>query len=333
MTAVATKVSKVHAARAHAKRDHSPKWDNLEALNDEQYAAKFRDAMKYYNLESSGKELKPKVIDWMALNDYSKEDIAAFKKTKDSRAGLTMGAIASCLLKGMPDVRPGFNKDRSAVEWLRTEITNVLEAGANDTEEVADVKKDAPVIPVVTIQDRIRDQAVGMSDELDAAIDSWIMDPEAFDPKEFKIVNLLRGKGFPAPPPGPRSRNAPPCPPCTASAAGGPCRSGHGPVGGGWRHPAGRGWQQAANDPHGLHRRPRDGPTPLRRRIAAAAEGPGPSWCGGVAPPPDHRQVRPHRGRGVPHWPKRQPGDGEQRPSLRLPEVSERLRWLRLPGG
>jgi endonuclease YncB( thermonuclease family) len=31
--------------------------------------------------------------------------------------------------------------------------------------------------------------------------------------------------------------------------------------------------------------------------------------------------------------PKRQPGDGEQRPGLRLQEVSGRLRWLRLPGG
>jgi hypothetical protein len=34
-----------------------------------------------------------------------------------------------------------------------------------------------------------------MSDEIDAAIDSWIVDPNAFDPKAFKMVSLLRGKG------------------------------------------------------------------------------------------------------------------------------------------
>jgi hypothetical protein len=34
-----------------------------------------------------------------------------------------------------------------------------------------------------------------MSDEIDAAIDSWITDPEAFDPKAFKMLSLLRGKG------------------------------------------------------------------------------------------------------------------------------------------
>jgi len=48
---------------------------------------------------------------------------------------------------------------------------------------------------IVTIQDRIREQAVTMSDEIDAAIDSWIVDPEAFNPKDIKLVNLLRGKG------------------------------------------------------------------------------------------------------------------------------------------
>jgi hypothetical protein len=34
-----------------------------------------------------------------------------------------------------------------------------------------------------------------MSEELDAAIDNFIMDPNAFDPKAFRIVSLLRGKG------------------------------------------------------------------------------------------------------------------------------------------
>jgi len=42
-------------------------------------------------------------------------------------------------------------------------------------------------------------------------------------------------------------------------------------------------------------------------------------WLGrfvGNAPPPDHRQIRTHRGRGVPGWPEHQPGDGEQRPGF-----------------
>jgi len=108
---------------------------------------------------------------------------------------LTMGAIASCLLKGMPDVRAGFNNGKSAVTWLKNEIATIVEAGKYDIETVEEVKGAKPQAQVISIQDRIRDQAVAMSDEIDAAIDSWIMDPEAFDPKAIKLVSLLRGKG------------------------------------------------------------------------------------------------------------------------------------------
>jgi hypothetical protein len=181
--------------RENAKRDLSPKWDGAEEMSPTEYAAHFRDAMKYYRLESSGKELKPKVIDWMGRNDYTRDQIQAFKKTKDWRCNLTMGAIASCLLKGMPAVKQGFNNNNSSAEWLKTQIADAVEAGRWDIEEVEVVKAAKAVAPVMNIQDRIREQAVGMSDEIDAAIDSWIVDPNAFDPKAFKMVSLLRGKG------------------------------------------------------------------------------------------------------------------------------------------
>ena len=181
--------------RENAKRDLSPKWDGAEEMSPTEYAAHFRDAMKYYRLESSGKELKPKVIDWMGRNDYTRDQIQAFKKTKDWRCNLTMGAIASCLIKGMPAVKQGFNNNNSSAEWLKTQIADAVEAGRWDIEEVEVVKAAKAVAPVMNIQDRIREQAVGMSDEIDAAIDSWIVDPNAFDPKAFKMVSLLRGKG------------------------------------------------------------------------------------------------------------------------------------------
>ena len=182
--------------RENAKRDHSPKWDNTAEMTPANYAAHFRSALKYYNLETSAKELKVKVIDWMGGNEYSRDQIQSFKKTKDWRCHLTMGSIAACLLKGMPDIKEGFNNNKSSVQWLKNEIAKVIEEGKNDLEEVV-VDKNATKVTahIVNIQDRIRDQAVAMSDELDEAIDSWIIDPETFDPKSFKITNLLRGKG------------------------------------------------------------------------------------------------------------------------------------------
>lgn len=190
----AKKITSV-SIRENAKRDHSPQWDGVADMTVEQYAAHFRSAMKYYNLETSAKDLKVKVIDWMGRNDYNKDQIQDFKKTKDWRCHLTMGAIASCLLKGMPDVREGFNNGKSAVAWLKNEITKIVEAGQYDIEVVVEEKGSKPQPQVINIQDRIREQAVSMSDEIDEAIDSWIMDPEAFDPKAIKLVSLLRGKG------------------------------------------------------------------------------------------------------------------------------------------
>ena len=181
--------------RENAKKDHSPKWDGTDQFTGAKFTSHFQQAMSYYNLNNSSKDLRPKVIDWMARNDYSKDDITAFKNTKEWRTGSTMGALASCLLRGMPVVHEGFNKGKNSGSWLRKEIAKVIEAGQFDVLPVAATVAIKPPEFVMTIQDHIREQAGMMSEEIDAAIDKFIMDPEAFDPKAFKMVSLLRGKG------------------------------------------------------------------------------------------------------------------------------------------
>ena len=182
--------------RQNKGRDLSPKWDGAGDWDGAKFTKNFRLSMEFYRLEKTGKELKPSVINWMAINGYDKEDIAAFKKTKDNRCGMTMGGIAACLLRGMPEVHQGFNQGRDTAQWLRNEIAKVVTEGKDDIDESDDSPKvEKPAVYVPNIQERLREAAGGMSEELDIAIDAWIMDPEAFDPKAFKIVNLLRGKG------------------------------------------------------------------------------------------------------------------------------------------
>ena len=183
--------------RENAKRDYSPKWDGAETWNETQFLRHFHQAMAWYRLEKSAKELKPSVINWMGANGYDKATIKAFKDTKDSRCGTTMGAVAACLLKGMPSTHAGFNNGRDTATWLGKEIAKVIEQGSDD-----EVESDEPVKAVKTaevyvpsIQDRLREAAGGMSEEIDAAIDAWITDPESFNPKDIKVVNLLKGKG------------------------------------------------------------------------------------------------------------------------------------------
>jgi hypothetical protein len=194
---MATTSKKITAVtvRENKGRDMSPKWNDAETMTTDQFLRHFRNSMDWYRLESTGKELKPKVISWMSQNGYSKEDIAEFKATRDSRCNTTMGGIAANLLKGMPDVREDFNNGRSTVAWLKDAIKRTIDDGRNDVadaEELAEAK--TPTAPVASIQARVRDAAFKMTEEIEDALEMFAEDPEAFDPKSFKVLNLLKGK-------------------------------------------------------------------------------------------------------------------------------------------
>jgi len=196
-----TRVTKaqVIAHRTRATKDLSPSWEGCETWNADQFSRFFRNSMDYYRLESSGKDLKPKVINWMSANGYTKEQIKTFKDTKDHRCNSTMGAIAANLLRGMPAVRADFNEGRNTAQWLGAAITKVIEEGKFDIEpEIVVEKSSGPVIVQPSIQDRLREAAARMCEEIEDAIEGFSQDPEAFDPKAFKLLNLLRGKGVKA---------------------------------------------------------------------------------------------------------------------------------------
>lgn len=188
---MATKAKHLAEARASKGKDFSPKWDGHEAWDTNQFLRQFHIAMSWYRLESSGKELKPKVINWMSQNGYTKEQIAEFKKTKDNRCGTTVGAIAACLLKGMPAVRADFNDGRSSAVWLGQSIAKIVSEGKDDTDDSEEIEV-KPIGPVVSIQDRVREASYKMTEEIETAIEAFQTDPETFDPKAFKVLNLLK---------------------------------------------------------------------------------------------------------------------------------------------
>jgi hypothetical protein len=117
--------------RQNKARDMSPKWDGADEWNAEQFTRHFRYSMEWYRLESSVKELKPKLVEWMHDNGYDRVDINAIRKTKDKYFNGTMVGVAACLVKGMPAIHAGFNQGRDTEVWLRKEIEKVLEAGAD----------------------------------------------------------------------------------------------------------------------------------------------------------------------------------------------------------
>jgi len=192
---LATKLKKASIAiREKAKRDYSPNWVGCEAWDETEFLRYFHSAMQYYRMESSGKELKVKVIEWMNKNGYDKKTVQSFKKTKDNRCGMTVGAVAACLLRGMQSTRTDFNKGRDTATWLGAEIAKIIDEGKDDIDESGVVVEAKPAGPVVTIQERVRDAAMLMTDEIEKAYENFQMDPENFDPKAFKVLNLLKSQ-------------------------------------------------------------------------------------------------------------------------------------------
>lgn len=176
-----------------SKGKNFPKWQGHEDWTADQFGRHFSDSMSYYRLEFANKDFKPFVLQWMKSNEYTDNQIDLTRKFKDHRFGGTLGAIATALVSGMPDVRSDFNNGKNTAQWLKTQINHMLENGKNDTSTDDEEVNAAPKV-MVNIQERLQEVAARMTEDIDLAIDSFISDPESFDPKAFKIINMLKGK-------------------------------------------------------------------------------------------------------------------------------------------
>ena len=197
MAAVKTKKVKVtrshiNEARAAKHKDPSPVWDGCDEWDSDTFLKKFHEAMKYYNLEKSAKDLKPIVLKWMAENEYTADDIARYKKAPDWQSSATAGAIASCLLRGMTPQRDDFNNGHCAITWMHARIKESLSSCVEEDLEVPVETKVATTQP--SIQDRVKEVSLRMIDDLEDAVEMWITNPAGFNPKAINIVALLKGK-------------------------------------------------------------------------------------------------------------------------------------------
>lgn len=190
--------TQLNKIREKARKDPSPNWEGNESWNEQQFLSYFRDSLRYYQLEVQSKDLKLKVIEWMTINEYSKSDIKKFKNSPDWKCSPTIGAIAANLLRGMPESRENFNNGKNSKEWLEKEIQKII-VGEKDK-----IYVDSENIPkqqiesTFNIQEKIRELAGQMSEDIDNAIDSFIENPNTFDPASIKILNVLRGKNVKA---------------------------------------------------------------------------------------------------------------------------------------
>lgn len=190
-----TRVTSAHIAEARASRgrDTSPKWEGCENWDANSFHRHFVASMEWYRLEGDNKAFKPAIVKWLESIGAANEDVTAFKKLKDSRVSPTMGAIAHCLLRGMTPQRDDFNNGKDSAAWLRDAIGKAISDGKDDADPEEKAAEKAAG-PQVSIQDRVREAAYSMTEEIEDAIESFQADPEKFDPKTFKVISMLRGK-------------------------------------------------------------------------------------------------------------------------------------------
>ena len=182
-----TRVTKkqVTAHRAKTARDNSPQWDGAQEWDETKFTRHFRTAMAYYRLESSTKDLRLKVVEWMELNGYAKDEINTFRKLKDSRLNSTMCAIAACLLRGMPEVHDSFNSGKDTGAWLRGAIADSIKSGTYDNNEPDEDTEAQPEVKKETIQDRLAEKFSEAMGEIEGAIDEYVTNGKEFSTFKF----------------------------------------------------------------------------------------------------------------------------------------------------
>jgi hypothetical protein len=182
-----TRITKkqVVAHRTKSTRDSSPSWDGAQEWDQNKFTHHFRVAMEYYRLETTVKDLRPKVAEWMEANGYTKDVISGFRKLKDSRVSSTLCGVAACLVRGMPEVHNGFNQGRDTAAWLRAEIEKSIKAGKDDEEDAEAEKEALPVVKKETIQDRLAEKFSEAMGEIEGAIDDFLTTGKDFSAYKF----------------------------------------------------------------------------------------------------------------------------------------------------
>jgi hypothetical protein len=170
-----------------------PVWDGWEKWSWEQFRKEKYRGFYYYNYYNNNKDLIPFVCKWMEKNGYSKEEIRAYNEVVDWKTSTTMGSISCMSLRGMPNIHPEAPADeKSSEDWLREQLSPLIEEGKKILQSKKEEAKNN-VIPF-NIQDRIRQAAFVVCEEIDDWLDKFMIDPDKFNPKELNVINHFKNK-------------------------------------------------------------------------------------------------------------------------------------------
>ena len=184
----------------------SPPWASLEKMTGAQIHAYRRFVHGWYYENFKPAELYAFVAEWMTKEEYSKEDIKAVKAAPNSALSITAAIVARMDIMGAPRLTkpeadhwlslPGtMGELKCSIDFLKESVEKYIEAGKDKVAEKEEEEKEKVNVYVPSIQERIRDQAVEQSEDIDIWLEGWIEDPNSFDPKGFDFKRHFGSKG------------------------------------------------------------------------------------------------------------------------------------------
>ena len=183
-----------------------PKWDDLEKMTGAKIHAHRRFVHSWYYENFKPAELYAFVAEWMIKEEYSKEEVKAVKAAPNSALSITAAIVARMDMMGAPRLAkpeadhwlslPGtMGELKCSIDFLKESVAKYIEAGKDKVAEKEEEEKEKVNVYVPSIQERIRDQAIEQSEDIDIWLEGWIEDPNSFDPKGFNFKRHFGSKG------------------------------------------------------------------------------------------------------------------------------------------
>jgi len=170
----------------------APDWSTVNVMSLETFNNEKTRGYRYYNYHYNLKDLLPNIVEWMEKNQYSQKQIKIVKSTDEWRIPTPVYYLCAMMLKGMPDYHPE-NPEKNFKNWVKNALNAIIEVDQKETKEVLDDKKTMNE-PQLSVQERIKENAYLIMQDVDSWLDEFIYHPDKFDPKSFNVTNYFKGK-------------------------------------------------------------------------------------------------------------------------------------------
>jgi len=184
----------------------APEWTGWESWDGKAYHQFSKDTFKFYYENFKPADLLPALFNWMKENGYTKDDVSDAKAA--SYIETTPAIYANMLLKGMPAFAPAENEYWTSLpgtmgelepvdKFVHEEVKNCITRGKQAKLEKAAEDKERAIRegqPTLTIQQRIRQQAIAATEDIDNWLEGFLTQPKKFDVKAFDVVKHFKDK-------------------------------------------------------------------------------------------------------------------------------------------